>query len=172
MNPATPDFIADAMLARLARWLRALGYSVLLDEDLDDHELAHLARTTDRILLTRDRRLCEERGDPAWCVLLSERKPRDQLLELNDRLGIFTGDWRSALFSRCMECGATTHPAAFPSVQTDLPTEVRRDPRVRSAGFRRCPGCDRVYWEGSHTRRMRRWLESTARAAPGEASRS
>ncbi len=61
-----------------------------------------------------------------------------------------------------MVCNAPLEEAAYHAVAGDLPPEVRTDPRVRSAGFRRCPSCGRVYWEGSHTRRMRRWLEAVA----------
>ena len=61
-----------------------------------------------------------------------------------------------------MVCNSPLEDAAYVDVAGELPPEVRGDPRVRSAGFRRCPSCGRVYWEGSHTRRMRRWLEAVA----------
>lgn len=150
------------MLGRLARWLRALGRDVLFDPDLDDEALARIARDGDRLLLTRDRRLCRERGDPDWCRVVTGQKPAPQLRELDRPLGLFEAGWRDRLFSRCMVCNATLEPADYGDIVGELPAEVRADPRVRSAGFRRCPGCGRVYWEGSHTRRMRRWLESVA----------
>lgn len=150
--------IADAMLGRLARWLRALGHDTLHDPDLDDPALARLARGSGRLLLTRDRRLCEDRGTGDSCIRLKAGRPAAQLLELQRHMRVFPPLWRDRLFHRCMVCNAVLENATFSDVRDDLPPEVRADPRVRSVGFRRCPGCARIYWEGSHTRRMRRWL--------------
>ncbi|UCE87873.1 MAG: twitching motility protein PilT, partial [Deltaproteobacteria bacterium] len=40
--------------------------------------------------------------------------------------------------------------------------EGRVPPRIlrEHSAFLRCPGCERVYWSGSHTDRMRRVLEA------------
>lgn len=166
---STPrPLIADAMLGRLARWLRALGRDVVCDERLDDDALAHTARVEGRLLLTRDRRLCAERdsGDAgAWCLVVEAQKPAAQLRELAGLLGLFGSGWRDRLFTRCMVCNAPLEGAAGEEVTEALPPEVRRDPRVQSAGIHRCPECEKVYWEGSHTRRMRRWLEKVADSA-------
>ena len=158
------QLIADAMLGRLARWLRALGHDVIFDPDLDDSALAELAEREDRRLLTRDRRLCTDRGHPDWCVLVSEQRPRQQVQEIDDRLGLFIGDWRSRLFSRCMVCNKPLRGVEPSAVRHRLPPAVREDEALSGALFE-CDGCDRVFWEGGHTRRMRAWLEATAAAA-------
>ena len=41
------QFIADAMLGRLARWLRFLGFDVLYFPDISDSELVRIAREQD-----------------------------------------------------------------------------------------------------------------------------
>lgn len=153
------------MLGRLARWLRALGRDVVYDESLDDDDLARATRDEGRLLLTRDRRLWEECGGSDWCRLLDAERPRAQLLELSPSLQLFTHDWRSRLFTRCMVCNTPLDDVEPRAVEGSLPPEVRGDPRVRSAGFQRCGTCGRVYWDGSHTRRMRRWLEHVAAEA-------
>lgn len=151
------------MLGRLARWLRALGRDVVHDEALDDRQLADLARSEGRLLLTRDGRLCAEQQLPAAsCRLVESRKPAAQLRELAGPLGLFRPGWRDGLFTRCLVCNTPLEAADHGDVVDALPAEVRADVRVRSAGLRRCPACQRVYWEGSHTRRMRRWLEAVA----------
>lgn len=154
--------VADAMLGRLARWLRALGRDVIYDETLDDRDLLRTARTEGRILLTRDRRLQQDSRRSDWCRLVEAERPRAQLLELDPTLQLFTPGWRGRLFSRCLVCNTRLEDAEARAVERSLPSEVRGDPRVRSAGFRRCPTCERVFWDGSHTRRMRRWLEGLA----------
>src|SRR6202040_1216353 len=52
-----PQFAADRMLARLARWLRLLGADVLFDPALGGDKLLARARLESRIMLTRDKRL-------------------------------------------------------------------------------------------------------------------
>ena len=147
-----PRFAADAMLGRLARWLRALGYDVAHDPTLNDAALVRLAFEGRRTLLTRDRRLCDDwriRG----CAVLEARKPAGQLREVVDRLGL-DRDWERRLFTRCMVCNTPLEPADEEAVRDDLPTGSASP----EGPFARCPGCGRVYWEGQHTRRMRRFL--------------
>ncbi len=48
--------VADAMLGRLAKWLRALGYDTLYWRG-DDAGLVRIAMVEDRLLLTGDTRL-------------------------------------------------------------------------------------------------------------------
>ena len=155
--------IADAMLGRLARWLRALGHDVIADPELDDEALADMAVRQDRWLLTRDRRLCSDRGNPDWCVLLRTQRPRTQVREVDRRLGLFSQGWRPRLFSRCMVCNTPLDPVEPAAVEHQLPPAVRADVATAQP-ISECSGCGRLYWEGSHTRRMRDWLEGTAAA--------
>ena len=55
-----PRFLADAMLGRLARWLRLLGFDTAYAERLADGELVRRAIEEERWILTRDRSLPQE----------------------------------------------------------------------------------------------------------------
>lgn len=146
-------FAADAMLGRLARWLRALGYDVAYDSALDDGALVRLAFEERRTLLTRDRRLCEEwriRG----CVVVDARRPAGQLREVAERFGL-DRDWQRRLFTRCMVCNTPLENVAEEAVEHALPG----GPHAPEGPFAWCPACGRIYWEGQHTRRMRRFLD-------------
>jgi len=66
-----PRFLADAMLGRLARWLRILGYDVEYFPGEDD-ELVHQARREGRILLTRDTRLVRRHQLPPHVFIQSD----------------------------------------------------------------------------------------------------
>jgi len=48
-------FIADAMLGKLAKWLRLAGLDVIYFNDIDDNILIDKALSEDRVILTRDR---------------------------------------------------------------------------------------------------------------------
>src|SRR5512136_997661 len=85
-----PRFAADAMVGRLARYLRFLGYDTAYRPDVDDAELVRRAREETRIVLTRDRALVRERKASPALVLQSE-SALGQLREVVERWGL---DWR------------------------------------------------------------------------------
>lgn len=146
-----PRFWADAMLGRLARWLRLLGYDVAYEPQVADAELVRRAILEDRVVLTRDRALPVEFRAPSLVVLDAEA-PAAQLREVIERFGL---DWRTRLFTRCSECNAPLRDATPQEVAERVPERVRSQRQE----FRCCPSCGRVYWQGSHTDRMLRSLE-------------
>ncbi len=52
-------FIADAMLGRLARWLRLSGYDVIYTNEMEDGLILRISREEERIIPTRDKGLYE-----------------------------------------------------------------------------------------------------------------
>jgi uncharacterized protein with PIN domain len=64
-------------------------------------------------------------------------------------------------FVRCTRCNALLEPLAPEAAAARVPARVRE----RHARFLSCPGCGRVYWEGTHVERMRR-LVARALAHP------
>jgi uncharacterized protein with PIN domain len=138
------------MLGRLARWLRALGYDTAYDPALPDPALIRLAHDEARVLLTRDRRLLRELR-PRRALEITSDAPLAQLRGVVEALALAPA---GEPFTRCLVCnaplvavGAAEAAAAVPPASRGLPGPVRR-----------CPGCGRVYWPGSHVRRMRRAL--------------
>jgi uncharacterized protein with PIN domain len=146
-----PRFAVDAMLGRLARWLRTIGCDTCWEADVDDAALVERAVAEGRWLLTRDRRLPEE-----WwveqVVLIEAEEVGAQLRQVVRR---FEVDWRRRLFTRCAECNALVEPASRLQVEGAVPPRILRE----QERFTRCPECGRVYWAGSHVARMRAWLE-------------
>lgn len=154
--PGGRRFVADAMLERLARWLRVLGFDVMSAGTLADGELARRAAAEGRTLLTRDRGLLPPAQGGAH-LLVERDEPLEQLQEVVARLGL---PLPRQLFTRCLICNTVLQPLGRPLDDAELPPDVRE----RIEALRRCVTCGRVYWEGAHTRRMRAAL---ARALPG-----
>ena len=145
------------MLARLARWLRVLGFDTLHDTNVHDPELVRIANEEGRTLLTRDRHLLRELR-PLHALEITHDAPGEQLKQVVTQLALPAP---AELFTRCMVCN-TLLSAPLPQAEADaaVPEGVRGIP----GPVRRCPTCLRVYWHGSHTRRMRVALD---RALPG-----
>jgi uncharacterized protein with PIN domain len=147
-------FLADEMLARLARLLRAAGYdTALAAEGAPDEALLAQAEREGRLLLTRDRRLADRAG--ALGVRVVGESATDQARALADHLPI---DWLNAPFTRCVMDNAELSEAT--------PVEIAQMPPQAQAlpgPFRRCPVCGRLYWPGSHVKRMAERLADLAR---------
>lgn len=150
---SAPRFLADAMLGRLARWLRVLGLDTAYDPTMQDPLLVSWARAEERILLTRDRSLVAELR-PLRALLVEPDAPLLQLRQVVAQVGVAPP---VELFTRCLVCNAELHLASAADVATRIPAASRELP----GPVRRCPTCSRVYWPGSHARRMRAALART-----------
>lgn len=143
-----PDlrFVADAHLGGLARFLRMLGFDTLHRNAFSDEEIRRLAETAGRIVLTRDRELlkCREIARGAYVRAL---KPEAQLREVAQRFGL---EAHARPFSLCLACNLPLQPAERGAVAARVPPAVLG----LHEHFVRCPGCNGVFWPGSHYRRM------------------
>lgn len=140
-----PRFIADAMLGRLATWLRILGYDVEYVRT-EDTLLIERARETERIVLTRDTGIARRRGAPPHLLIQS-----DHVLEqLRQVIQVFHLTPADAAARRCPRCNVLLEPRAKADVFGRVPDFVWSS----QDGFWGCPVCDRLYWAGSHQRRM------------------
>ncbi len=149
---APARFLADAHLGALARRLRLLGFDTRLATDGADHELAALAAAEDRIVLSRDRELLKHRLVRRGRYVRSQHPDR-QLEEVAARFAL---RGRERPFSRCLECNGALEPVGKEDVRASLPPAVA----ACQSEFTRCAGCGRVYWPGTHWRRLSGVVES------------
>lgn len=155
--PAPPRFVADAHLGGLARMLRMAGFDTLYDNNIDDDEVEALAMSDDRTVLTRDRELLKRRGVVHGRYLHALR-PADQLLEVVERFALRAS---AAPFTLCLHCNAPLRTVDKALVLDRLPASVR----AHHQQFSTCALCHRVYWKGSHWKRMSALLEASFGAA-------
>lgn len=150
-----PRFLCDAMLGHLARWLRAAGYDAeVVAAHTSDAAILAKARAEERMVLTCDRRLVARDVR----VLHLPMAPLPELaVHLTHCAGV---DWLYAPFTRCLVDNALLI-AAPPQAQARLP----RPARELAGPFTFCPACGRLFWPGSHVRRMQARLENLKAAA-------
>lgn len=141
-----PRFAADRMVGRLARMLRLLGYDTFYAPDITPARLLEVARSEDRIVLTRGDALKRFSGAKNVLSVVSE-SPAEQLREVARR---FTLDTRARLWTRCTLCNGTIEEVAKERVK------LRVEPKVLQVyeQFYRCTRCDHIYWRGSHVERI------------------
>mgnify|MGYP001548938984 FL=1 len=137
-----PRFLCDAMLGSLARWLRLCGYDCLyLGTEPEDDVLARIAEEENRWLLTRDHELAAA-GPKSQMVRAGTLE--GQLAEVLQRHGLPGPEDLDD--SRCGECNGDLAEVTRGEVEAVVPPYVL----ATAERFRRCGGCGRIYWPGTH----------------------
>jgi hypothetical protein len=153
-------FLCDEMLARLCRYLRAAGYDAALARDgMCDRMLLQQCQDEARCFLTLDRRIREHKAAAGVALILPSPRLDDQVQILAHVFGL---DWISRAFTRCLVDNTLLRPAT-PNQRTRIPWLPQGSDEPVAA----CPHCNRVYWQGSHYRRMRERLEDWQRQRSG-----
>ena len=146
-------FAADAMLGRLAKWLRVIGYDTFFKADIDDAGLVEIAEAEGRIILTRDTVLAG-RLPATGRLLIRDSAPFSQLRQVVAELGLALTE--EALLTRCTVCNGALEDASKESVRGLVPEYVFGT----NESFTRCLSCGRVYWTGTHRARIIAKLQS------------
>ncbi len=139
------QFVADAMLGKLARWLRLSGYDVYYSRNAKDEELLNVARHEGRVLLTRDITLAEKARRLGIKVALVESNSiEDQLIQLKRELGLRYE--RTPEKALCPGCNGSLEEVGREEVAELLPRGVLEAHKE----FYRCTQCGKIYWQGKH----------------------
>lgn len=149
-------FSVEKTLGKLIKWLRILGFDTRLDAD-------ESKPLSDRIFLTRTRRVAEKR-EASKCLLIESDRLDDQLVEVIKSLNITAQALRP--FSRCIQCNTEIRSIEKEAVWGEVPDYVWET----QDRFSLCVCCNRIYWRGSHFERS---MEKIARlfGSPGETHR-
>ena len=154
MVSCTPLFFADAMLGKLARWLRMLGYDTAYQRDITDSDLVRWVLREDRWLLTRDGYLIKRKVLQGRFTLIHSDYIQDQIRQLGAELQInLVVDGKT--LSRCAACNQILAPLSPSEARPLVPALVAE----QYSKFVRCPNCRQIYWPGSHWSRIQHQLQ-------------
>jgi uncharacterized protein with PIN domain len=132
------SFVVDLMLMRLGRWLRLMGQDAANPEGGSDWQIRDQAKRDHRTVITRDRRLyesCLKASQP--CLFIRSSRIEEQLLEVAGAGVSLRLDPQ-----RCTLCNGHL-------------IDITRSGKEQW----QCCICSKVYWQGSHWRKMERMLE-------------
>lgn len=151
-----PKFVLDVHLGRLAGYLRMLGFDTLYDNCIGDAELVRISVEEGRILLTRDRGVLKHSAVTRgyWLRETDSRRQTEEVVRRFDLARCLRP------LTRCMVCNEVLSKVSKAEVEGRVPEIVLR----WCNEFEQCRGCRRVYWEGSHYRRMRVWITTLSAA--------
>ncbi|NGX42876.1 MAG: hypothetical protein K940chlam7_01164 [Chlamydiae bacterium] len=140
-------FLCDQMLVRLGRWLRAAGYdTAIIETSISDREVLDIALKEGRYLITRDAHFLGFQEAKDLLIWLEANTVEGCARELSQKISI---NWTKDPFSRCLLCNEELCEAG-----REIAEEVPEDVRARCDKYWLCKKCGKVYWLGSHTKRM------------------
>ncbi len=150
-------FIVDSMHGKLARKMRLYGFDTLYDVKFDDSKIIEIAKIEGRTIITSDEALIEraksEKLQVIWVPLDSDL-PR--MIKIFETIKILPKiDPKK---SRCPNCNSPLAIVKKEDVK-DVPENVLKRKRI----FYKCTGCGKVYWHGSHWRKIREFEKTLKR---------
>ncbi|OGW04597.1 MAG: hypothetical protein A3I04_06505 [Nitrospinae bacterium RIFCSPLOWO2_02_FULL_39_110] len=145
-------FIVDLTMGRLARWLRIAGYNTVLYNSEKMDGIIEIASKEERVILTRNNILVERNKK-----LLKEKGIQYLLLtadiverQLQDTATYFGLNLKENSFTFCINCN--TPLTSIPKEETagKVPDYVHQNYNK----FVRCEKCGKIFWGGTHKKRM------------------
>jgi len=156
-------FLVDAMLGKLARFLRILGYDTVYANDLidcfhvdpvPDEQLVDYAKENDRFIITKDFPLFKRfYGN---CIYLEGEGIQNYLDQLSKILNL---DFEFKVEkARCSLCNSTLKRISDKSLVKD---HVLLETYMHYDEFYQCKNltCKKIYWEGSHIEDIKNKLD-------------
>jgi hypothetical protein len=143
-------FMADAMLGRLSKWLRVMGYDTYYQMTYEE-EAVRRSLEEGRIFLSRRAQISERYPGAVW---VRSDQVGEQLRELVERglLKPHPSNW----FRRCLACNVPLKKATGEISMGSVPDHVLHH---QTSDIHWCPTCHRLFWAGTHKQRMIRQLE-------------
>lgn len=155
-------FIADAMLGKLAKWLRILGIDVAYERSIENQVLIRYAKSEDRDILTRNKHLAGRRwGGSLRFMIIEEDHLSGQLRQFFHEYG---PPIKREILSRCIRCNEPLISIPRKKASAHVPPFVYHTQQR----FFRCPNCARIYWPGTHQKRMWDAMNSLLPQHPSE----
>lgn len=144
-------FVTDAMLGSLARKLRALGFDATYYKSGDDAGLLGAAEREERIVLTSDRDLASRGVSKGVAVVLVSGRTDGARVSAMARGCRAMGVRIVRGAPLCSVCGGELEALKRRGVTGKVPPSVEERHRL----FYRCYACGKLYWRGSHWKKLR-----------------
>ncbi|MGQ1911334.1 Mut7-C RNAse domain-containing protein [Marinifilum sp. RC60d5] len=143
-------FIADCHLGKLSKYLRMLGFDTIYKNRMDDDEIIDKAVNEKRIILTRDKLLLKSSKIVQGYFVRSILK-HEQLIEVVKKFNLYH---KFKSFTRCMCCNSQLSELSKPAIADKVEPNIAK----LYDTFYYCSQCDKVYWKGSHFKKMENYI--------------
>ena len=143
-------FIVTQELGKLAKWLRILGYDCVYYDKKAVSELIVQVLRDRSILLTRSETFTKYKGIQA--LIVKHDHVEQQVEQVVRELGLALDE--ENIFRRCVECNTLLEDIAKEGIKEKVPEYVFHTQEK----FKKCPGCGKIFWKGTHWDMVGKWL--------------
>lgn len=144
-------FVVDVNLGKLAYKLRLLGFDTLYKNDFIDSDIVKLSLREKRIILTRDRGILKY-NEVTHGYWVRNNDIKSQVIEVVRRLQL---DNNFRPFTRCSDCNGLLSFIDKTRLRDRLPGDTLQIFNV----FMECGSCKKIYWQGSHYKKICNWID-------------
>ena len=141
-------FACDAMLGKLAKYLRVLGFDAVYLRNLQALE-RYKQEDDPRYFLTRRRQPVEYERT----IYIKAETVRKQLTELKPTIQPAIDP--EEILTRCINCNVPLADAEKGAIEHRVPEFVFHT----YSSFKACPSCGHIYWQGTHTAHMNELID-------------
>jgi len=147
-----PKFVLDVHLGKLAKYLRTLGFDTLFQNSFEDSDIIKISLEQKRTILTRDVALLKN-SKVTHGYWIRSQEPKEQLKEV-----IHCSDLLKSVrpFYRCSDCNGIIKKVPKESILE----KIQQGTKKQFNEFFQCDFCGKVYWKGSHYKKMERFIEN------------
>ena len=139
-------FICDSMLGKLTKYLRILGFDAISISNLDAlNTYKNLVDTP--LLFTRRRKTISYQP----MILIKTNRIEEQIKEIENSIKPYING--NDFMTRCIECNALLESTEKENIEARVPEYIYH----HHEEFKVCPSCKKVYWEGTHTKHIKKW---------------
>jgi uncharacterized protein with PIN domain len=175
VNPLVPNilrpkamdrvaFAVDVNVGKLALHLRTLGFDTEYGSDTDGGKIAETAHSQKRIILTRDTSLLK-RKIIMHGYLLRSQEPAMQLIEV---MRLYDLSSQARPLSRCIPCNGLLVPISKENILERLEPLTKK----YYESFNICEQCHKIYWPGSHQKKILTFIKEILRAVKQDDSQN
>lgn len=136
-------FAADRNLGKLSKYLRLIGFDTQCEPfGIGESEFWNTVAPNRKILIRSRRHLHSQAADTA--LLIRSNYPIEQLKQVLSEFEITADELQP--FSRCTLCNLPLSKVEKQAIRAYVPDytwQTQQD-------FRKCNGCERIYWPGTH----------------------
>ena len=147
-----PKYLTDASLAKLAKWLRLLGYDTVVYPGEAGRKMLQQANLDCRIVLTKRHDLLT-RQFSGELYFVAGIDIGSQLKEVINKFSLTIE--KQKIFRICLTCNEKLFPITKEEVRDSVPPYVF----AKCSNYNKCPHCRKIYWTGTHERNALKLLE-------------
>jgi uncharacterized protein with PIN domain len=140
-------FICDSTLGKLIKYLRVLGFDTVSISNLDMlNKYKNLADPP--LLFTKRTKTISYQPT----IFIQTNRIEEQIKEIENSIRPYING--KDFMTRCIACNALLGSTKKKDIEAQVPEYIYH----HHEEFKVCPSCKKVYWEGTHTEHMKKWI--------------